>query len=288
MQRRRGYDALRRALAASKSREESANDKVGQLFLEMKRPEEAVAAFERALRVAPDDLRLRLMLGHLYAGLGKTDQAVAVLAPIPDRLPQKPLLLSRICLAQEKIPEAARYLGLAEEAAVKAGDQRFFDKGFYLYYASLCDRLGAPERCLEEGEKALALAPNDAECANFVGYTLADLNRDLPRAEKLIRQAVTAEPDNAAYLDSLAWVCYRYGRFDDAWETIRRVLDAWGDEKPDPVVLEHAGDIAVAKGLIIEAREYYTKALSAGAVKPGLLKEKLRKLPGAPTPKLKS
>ncbi len=285
VQSRHGYEALRRALAASMRREESANEQVGQLFLEMKRPEEAMAAFERALRVAPDDLRLRLMLGHLYAGLGKTDQAVAVLAPLPDRLPQKQLLLSRICLAQDKIPEAARHLGLAEEAAVKAGDQRFFDKGFYLYYASLCDRLGAPDRCLEQGEKALALDPDDAECANFVGYTLADLKRDLPRAEKLIRQAVAAEPDNAAYLDSLAWVCYRRGRFDDAWEAIRRVLDAWGDEKPDPIVLEHAGDIAVAKGLLIEAREYYAKALAAGAAKPAPIKEKLRKLPGAPTPK---
>lgn len=285
VQSRHGYEALRRALAASMRREESANEQVGQLFLEMKRPEEAVAAFERALRVAPDDLRLRLMLGHLYAGLGKADQAMAVLAPLPDRLPQKQLLLSRICFAQDKIPEAARRLALAEEAAVKAGDKRFFDKGFYLYYASLCDRLGAPERCLEQGEKALALDPDDAECANFVGYTLADLNRDLPRAEKLIRQAVAAEPDNAAYLDSLAWVCYRRGRFDDAWEAIRRVLDAWGDEKPDPVVLEHAGDIAVAKGLLVEAREYYAKALSAGAAKPGPLKEKLRKLPGDPTPK---
>ncbi|MFA5205536.1 MAG: tetratricopeptide repeat protein [Lentisphaeria bacterium] len=285
VQSRHGYQALRRAVAESMRREESANEQVGQLFLEMKRPEEAVAAFERALRVAPNDVRLRLILGHLHLGLGMPEKAVAVLGPLPDTLPHKQLLLSRISFAQNNTADAARRLALAQEAATKTGNQGFFDKQFYLYYATLCDRLGAPERCLEQGEKALALAPDDPECLNFVGYTLADLNRDLPRAEKLIRQAVAAEPDSLAILDSLAWVCYRQGRLDDAWEIICRVLDGWGDEKPDATVLEHAGDIAAAKGLVAEARGYYQKALLAEPAKPQLIKDKLQRLPPAAPPK---
>ena len=55
--------------------------------------------------------------------------------------------------------------------------------------------------------------PLDAGITNALGYTLADHKRELPRAEQLIREALAAQPDNPALLDSLGWVLYRRGQF---------------------------------------------------------------------------
>ena len=48
-----------------------------------------------------------------------------------------------------------------------------------------------------------------------------DRRRSIGQARKARRLAVEAEPDNMAYLDSLGWVLYKRGKFDEA----RRHLD---------------------------------------------------------------
>ena len=63
------------------------------------------------------------------------------------------------------------------------------------------------------------------------------------------------EPDADFILDSLAWVQYRRGKLDDAWEQIQKALNLSGKDEPkDPAMLEHYGDIAAARGDADSAR----------------------------------
>jgi cytochrome c-type biogenesis protein CcmH/NrfG len=56
----------------------------------------------------------------------------------------------------------------------------------------------------------------------------------------MIRQALQADPQSPAYLDSLGWVLYKTGRFEDAVRTLedatRRAPDL------DAVLWDHLGD----------------------------------------------
>lgn len=56
---------------------------------------------------------------------------------------------------------------------------------------------------------------------NYIGYTLAEENRDLPRALKLLNRAIELSPDTDYMLDSLAWAYYRSGEYAKAWDFIR-------------------------------------------------------------------
>ena len=69
--------------------------------------------------------------------------------------------------------------------------------------------------------------PDDAGACNDLGYHLADQGRNLDEAERLVRHALAvdrldrrksggAEPENAAYRDSLGWVLFRRGKLADA------------------------------------------------------------------------
>ena len=72
----------------------------------------------------------------------------------------------------------------------------------------------------------LHVEPEDPRALNFLGYLLADHNLKLDEAETLIRKAIEQEPDNGAYVDSMGWVHFRLGRFDEARKELEALLGA--------------------------------------------------------------
>ncbi len=93
---------------------------------------------------------------------------------------------------------------------------------------------------------------------NDLGYSYADNGINLTRAEEMIRYAVVRDPDNGAYLDSLGWVLYKRGKFEQAgaWlEKAANLLDGG-----DPVVHDHLGDTRWRLGQTDQAVEQWTKA----------------------------
>ncbi|MDD4649888.1 MAG: hypothetical protein PHO79_07745, partial [Desulfoplanes sp.] len=87
---------------------------------------------------------------------------------------------------------------------------------------------------------------------NYLGYSLTVLEKNLDRAEVLVKNALQAEPENGYYLDSLAWVFYKKGELDKAWQAIQRAVTL---AKKDPTIWEHYGIIAKALGKQEEAKK---------------------------------
>jgi tetratricopeptide (TPR) repeat protein len=88
----------------------------------------------------------------------------------------------------------------------------------------------------------------------------ADHNMNLDEAETMIRLALEKEPNNASYLDSLGWVEFRKGKFDQALGNLIRA--AKGTEHDDPVIFEHIGDTYLKLNRVPEALESWQKALA--------------------------
>ena len=88
---------------------------------------------------------------------------------------------------------------------------------------------------------------------------LADHNRELTRAEKLISAALKSEPDNPAILDSMGWLDYRRGNARDALPLLERAfrLDQDGD------IGAHWGEVLWSIGDKAKAREAWSRALIA-------------------------
>lgn len=119
------------------------------------------------------------------------------------------------------------------------------------------------------------------EAANSVGYVAAELNVRLGEAEKLVAEALKAEPDNYAYLDSMAWVCFRQGKLDEAEKYMRMALRASEQEVTRGVIYEHLGDILLAQGKKAEALAAYREALDYSEdddFDPAAVDEKCRNL----------
>lgn len=101
--------------------------------------------------------------------------------------------------------------------------------------------------------RLLQLRPNDVDASNALGYTLADANRDLPEAERLIEQARKAKPDDPAIADSWGWLQYRLGHLDQAVTVLRQ---AW-KQRQDADVGVHLGEVLWKSGQHDEANHVF-------------------------------
>lgn len=135
-------------------------------------------------------------------------------------------------------------------------------------------------------EQVLDEFPTDVGAMNDLGYLWADQGKHLQRALRMTRAAVAAEPENAAYRDSLGWALYRLGRYEEA---LRELEQAAGRESPDPVILDHLGDVYLAVGRVADARQTWQRALKAleqgeDPAKVEALRAKLQATPESPVP----
>jgi tetratricopeptide (TPR) repeat protein len=107
-------------------------------------------------------------------------------------------------------------------------------------------------------EEGLRQDPASALLLNNYSYSLAERGLQLGRALEMAKQAITAEPENAAYLDTYGWIYFRLQRYEDAAVYIEKSI-ATG--KASSVVHEHLGDIYEQLGQKEKAIVWWKKAL---------------------------
>ena len=88
----------------------------------------------------------------------------------------------------------------------------------------------------------------------------ADHNMHLDEAEQMVGEALQFDPNNGAFLDTLGWIHYRKGKFEEAVNVLLRAEQNL--TKPDPTVLEHIGDAYAKLEKIPQALEFWQKAIA--------------------------
>ncbi len=111
----------------------------------------------------------------------------------------------------------------------------------------------------EDFRAALAINPEQPQVLNYLGYSLVEEQRKLDEALDMIERAVAASPDSGYIVDSLGWVYYRLGRYEEATVQMERAVEL---EAVDPVVNDHLGDVYWAVGRKREAQFQWKRALS--------------------------
>jgi tetratricopeptide (TPR) repeat protein len=141
--------------------------------------------------------------------------------------------------------------------------------------ASSLERAGDVAESEKVFGRILEMRPADPQSLNYLGYMWADKNVHLDRAREMLERAVSRDPRNGAYLDSLGWVYFRMGKLDLAEKHLK---DACSKEPDDPTIHEHLGDLAQKRGDSARAALEWEKALELKPDEPEKVKEKLQKV----------
>jgi tetratricopeptide (TPR) repeat protein len=235
---------------------------LGSIAFDEKRWADAIASFERALLFNPGLEQIRYDLAGAQIAAGRGADAVKTLEAAQQKFPVSfpgEYLLGMAYHEQKKYPEALNHL-TAAEAIARAADTNRLNATFYFQLGAAAERVGDRAVAVQYFEKCLALAPDNADALNYLGYMWAEKGEQLDRARTMIERAVKLEPDNAAFLDSMGWVLFQLGQPREALEFLLKAV-AKSDE-PDPTLYDHLGDAYAALQQMDRAREAWAKSLT--------------------------
>ncbi|PYL04420.1 MAG: hypothetical protein DME31_03650 [Verrucomicrobia bacterium] len=223
------------------------------------------ANYEQSLLINPNHPSTYLHLAELLLGPSRdADRAVKLLMEARRRFPGAPEIVYYLAIAQREAKQSQQAVATFEEALHEAQldeDDEVINAKFYFNYGAAAEQAGLYEKAADLLRKSIALDPaNSAEAYNYIGYMWADHNMHLDEAEAMIKRALESEPNNASYLDSLGWVEFRKGKFDQALSDLLRAAKTV--ERDDPVVFEHIGDTYLKLNRVREALDAWQKALA--------------------------
>jgi len=224
----------------------------------------AAASFEQSLLINPAQPDNYVHLGELLlARLRENDRAVRLMQEARRHFPNAPQITYLLAVALREAKHSQEAVTTFEEALheSEAGGQEMLNDRFFFEYGAAAERAGLYDKATELFKRAIELDPADAAQAyNYLGFMWADQNIHLDEAEDYIKRALAAEPENGAYLDSLGWLHYRQGKYEQA---LAELLSAAAELKEeDPTVFEHIGDTYLMEKQTAKALEYWQKSLA--------------------------
>lgn len=191
---------------------------------------------------------------------GETEPALEALAEASKLLPREiPDLVFREAWIYYHAHRSKKAAEKFEAFIAKYPDAGRLTKQAKFSLSAVYVQLGDLKRGEEILEKYLAENPDDIGVNNDLGYLYADQGKNLEKARKMIEKAVEAEPENAAYLDSMGWVLFKLGEHKEAitWLVKATKLETGNDA----TIWEHLGDCYGAIKETSDATKAWEKAL---------------------------
>jgi tetratricopeptide (TPR) repeat protein len=266
----------------------------------------ALSLLDTLMALHPETMDFRLMCGSLHVMRGNPDKAERYFRSVTELEPENPAAwqnllriafgrndaeeIFRICSTcvrlfpdepeyyfylgfhyyrQEKYAEAIRtlYHGLATVPDTK----RPLKAEFYGQIGDNYQMNGQADSAVAAYEKAIAFDGNNLSVLNNYAYFLSLSRRELDRAERMSALTIKAEPDNATYLDTYAWIFFVKGDYRLALLYIERAVS--NDKTQNADLFDHYGDILFLNNEPTRALEQWKRTREAGKNTPTLIRK---------------
>ncbi len=272
-----------RTMAASPKDADISNMKAMYMKLKGMPVDSVNAAFEHTLTFEPDNNMARIKLIQDKWEKKKWDEVIALSTAGTQYNPEDMTFYYFLGLAYFQKDDDHHALDALKRGADEIDDHADPDMAsdFYGVMGDILFKKKQQEEAFEAYDKSLKWKEDNIVVLNNYAYYLSELRRDLKRAEQMSFKTVQAEPTNATYLDTYAWILFLQKRYDEARAYIDRALQNDTDtvNGPSAVVIGHAGDIYCMCGDTDRAVELWQRALKAGGDKAVLTRKiKTKKL----------
>jgi tetratricopeptide (TPR) repeat protein len=254
-------ETFRKMLPLGEENTRSGYQEIIDTYREAKQWPQATATAKEAVQKLPDDRDLRMVLDAQLADTGEVDQSVADIRSMLKGGPEDHDIYIRLAIIYTRAKrwsDAEQALAKAEQLSTKSEEKAYvyFLRGDLYQHQKMFDQAEA------EFQKVLSTTPpSDPQAAatlNYLGYMNADRGVKLEESLNQIKQALSFEPTNGAYLDSLGWVYFKLGKYDLAEESLNK---AAVHMSADPTVQEHLGDLYQKTGRLKLAAAHWERSV---------------------------
>ncbi len=230
-----------------------------QLLEQLGRYELATAAYDRIARDEPAFPVAELGRAEALRLAGNTDAAIEVLKQLSETHSELPDVFVTLGDNYRRLKNFIEATKAYDRAIALYGDPT--PSQWVLYYTRgiANERLENWERAESDLRMALKLQPNQPQVLNYLGYSYVEKQLNLNEALDMIERAVELRPNDGYITDSLGWVLYRLGRYEEAVGHMERAAELMA---VDPIINDHLGDVYWAVGRNLEAEFQWNRALS--------------------------
>lgn len=214
------------------------------------------------LKKTPESAGAHFLSGRIFAAQRDWDRAEAALKKAIELDANVPFgyeTLIETYLAAGRLPEAVK--GLEATLAKKPDDERTV-----LMIAMLHEKMNALPKARESYEKLLAIKPDFVPGLNNSAVFYTERMPDLEKAHELARKARTLDPNNPAVADTLGWLLYKRGDYQQA---LALLVESAGKLPENPEIQFHLGMANYMMGQTEAARAALQVAMKSTAEFPG-------------------
>ena len=136
---------------------------------------------------------------------------------------------------------------------------------FFAVMGDILHQKGREQEAFAAYDSCLQWKDDNIGCLNNYAYYLSELGQQLDKAEQMSYRTIKAEPKNATFLDTYAWILFMQKRYSEAKIYIDQTLQC--DSDSSAVLLEHAGDIYYHTGDTGKALDLWQQALDRASEK---------------------
>lgn len=227
-----------------------------------KMPRDTVSAvLEHALQLSPDNVGVRMQLISYAWDDGRRDDVIALCREARQYTPTEMSFYYYQGIACYQKDDIDGALDAFRNGISVIGDHSDPDmvSDFYSVMGDLLHQRGQWQEAFAAYDSCLVWKPENIGCLNNYAYYLSERGERLDDAERMSYKTIVAEPKNATYLDTYAWILFMQKRYSEAKIYIDQTLRY--DTDSSSVLLEHAGDIYFHTGDVDKAASYWQQAL---------------------------
>ena len=248
-----------------------------QYLLSKNMESESVPVLEQVVDLDPTNKAARMML--IGAAVKKEDykQIIKVCEPGIEATPDALEFYYYLVVAYNQAEKPDSVISICKRALehTTADSKKEIVSDFYSILGDMYHTQKQMKEAYAAYDSALVYNPSNIGALNNYAYYLSVERRDLDKAEEMSYKTVKAEPNNATYLDTYAWILFEKGNYAEARIYIDNAMKSEGGDKSD-VIVEHCGDIYYMTGDVDGALTYWKKALEMGS-ESKTLKQKIEK-----------
>ena len=227
-----------------------------------KMPSDSISpVLERALALEPTNAAARLQLVSYAWTAGNRDRGIAHCQDARQYNPDEMAFYYYQGIAYYQKDQLDQALNAFQNGigVITAQSDPAIVSDFYAVMGDILHQKGQAREAFVAYDSCLVWKDDNIGCLNNYAYYLSELGEQLDKAEQMSYRTIKAEPKNATYLDTYAWILFMQQRYSEAKIYIDQTLQY--DNDTSAVLLEHAGDIYCQAGDVTQALTYWQQAL---------------------------
>lgn len=226
-------------------------------MLVKKKPDQVIARLNVELKKRPNNFIAHNLYGELLLSQKKPDQAIVEFQKVIKINPAFSIAYRNLGVANLAHQDKNAAIAVLREG-IKVGND---PEMLYITLASWYEAWGDYDTAITEYKAAYHAQQNSPRLANNLAMLLVSYKQDqasLDLASNLIQKLSGTE--NPAYLDTIGWVQYKRGDFNNAVTSLEQAIQIAQDE---PLLNYHLGMARFKKGETELARQNLKKSLEA-------------------------